>query len=151
MTTSLSQRLFLLLQYSVIITLLIVFRVAGVSIICLGIISQVASRSTNERPTDPHDPRLSAPHFNMPRRQHITLLMILGVSAFLGIFLVSFFRGIPEGARSADFIPSYAEPISGSVDEGLLHTEAKAPKLENATLKYVSLTVLSPWKILTVF
>tara|TARA_R110002060_G_scaffold33228_2_gene43966 strand:+ start:324 stop:557 length:234 start_codon:yes stop_codon:yes gene_type:complete len=77
--------------------------------------------------------------------------MILGVSAFLGIFLVSFFRGIPEGARSADFIPSYAEPISGSVDEGLLHTEAKAPKLENATLKYVSLTVLSPWKILTVF
>ncbi|KAH9215349.1 ERV/ALR sulfhydryl oxidase domain-containing protein [Leptodontidium sp. 2 PMI_412] len=71
----------------------------------------------------------------MPRRQHITLLMILGVSAFLGIFFISFFRGIPEGGRSADFLPSYAEPLSGHVDEGLLHTEAKAPKLENATLK----------------
>ncbi|CZT42892.1 related to ERV1 protein, mitochondrial precursor [Rhynchosporium secalis] len=71
----------------------------------------------------------------MPRRQHITLLMILGASAFLGIFFVTFFRGTPEGARSADFFLSREAPQSGHVDDNLLHTEAKAPKLENATLK----------------
>lgn len=71
----------------------------------------------------------------MPRRQHITVLMIVGVSAFLGILFVSFSRGV-EGTRHPDYLPSYQEPLSTHLEEGILHGEATAPKLENATLKY---------------
>jgi hypothetical protein len=73
--------------------------------------------------------------FKMARRQHITLLMLIAVSAFLGIFFVSIFRGQAEGTRHSGYLPSYTEQVSGYVDAGLLHGEATAPKLENATLK----------------
>lgn len=71
----------------------------------------------------------------MPRRQHITVLMIIGVSAFLGILFVSFFRGIEEGTRHPDFPSSYEGHKGVRVDQGILTGEATAPKLENATLK----------------
>jgi hypothetical protein len=73
--------------------------------------------------------------FKMARRQHITLLMLIAVSAFLGIFFVSISRGQAEGTQHSDYLPSYTEQVSGHVDAGLLHGEATAPKLENATLK----------------
>jgi hypothetical protein len=73
--------------------------------------------------------------FKMARRQHITVLMVIAVSAFLGIFFVSIFRGQAEGTRHPDYLPSYTEQVPGHVDAGLLHGEATAPKLENATLK----------------
>jgi hypothetical protein len=73
--------------------------------------------------------------FKMARRQHITLLMLIAVSAFLGIFFVSMFRGQAEGTRDPDYLPSYTGQLSGHVDAELLHGEATAPKLENATLK----------------
>lgn len=71
----------------------------------------------------------------MPRRQHVTVLMIIVISAFLGIFFVGFFRSLPIGTRHPDFAPSHDHP-SAHVAEGTLLGEAKAPKLENATLKY---------------
>jgi hypothetical protein len=74
----------------------------------------------------------------MPRRQHITLLTIIGVSAFLGFTFVSIFRSQAEGTRHADYLPSYTGPIGEvKIDDGILHGEATAPKLENATLKYI--------------
>ena len=78
---------------------------------------------------------ISITSFKMARRQHITLLMLIAVSAFLGIFFVSIFRGQAEGTQHSDYLPSYIEQVSGHVDAGLLHGEATAPKLENATLK----------------
>jgi FAD-linked sulfhydryl oxidase len=75
-----------------------------------------------------------------PRRQHFSVLMILGLSAFLAITFVLTFRRQAEGTRHPDYVPSYEEPI-GAIDEGVLHGTASAPKLENATLKY---TLRSP-------
>jgi hypothetical protein len=74
----------------------------------------------------------------MSRRQHITLLTIVGVFAFLAIFFVSIFRNEAEGTRQPDNL--YNGPNGGlKIDDGILHGEATAPKLENATLKYVFL------------
>jgi FAD-linked sulfhydryl oxidase len=71
----------------------------------------------------------------MPRRQHITLLTIVGVFALLAIFFVSIFRNQAEGTRHPDNL--YNGPNGGlKIDDGILHGEATAPKLENATLKY---------------
>lgn len=65
----------------------------------------------------------------MPRRNHLTLL-IIAVSAFLGISFVLAFRNQAEGTRH----PTYAQaPIP--VTDSILHGEATAHKLENATLK----------------
>ncbi|KAH6671069.1 FAD dependent sulfhydryl oxidase-like protein Erv2 [Halenospora varia] len=69
----------------------------------------------------------------MPRRQHITMLMILAISAFLGITFVLSFRSKAEGTRHPDYVPSYQQPVT--VEDGLLKGVATAPKLENATLK----------------
>jgi FAD-linked sulfhydryl oxidase len=69
----------------------------------------------------------------MPRRQHITVLMIVAISAFLGISFVLSFRGQPEGTRHPEYVPSYKDTVTA--DHGILHGEATAPKLENATLK----------------
>ncbi|KUJ22629.1 uncharacterized protein LY89DRAFT_607364 [Mollisia scopiformis] len=71
----------------------------------------------------------------MPRRQHITLLTFIGAAAFLGIFFVSIFRNQAEGTRHPDYLPSYQDQVDFNLDEGILHGEATAPKLENATLK----------------
>ncbi len=77
----------------------------------------------------------------MPRRQHITLLTLIGGAAFLAICFVSIFRSQAQGTRHPDYIPSYQEEHVGlNLDEGILHGEATAPKLENATLKYISWT-----------
>jgi len=66
------------------------------------------------------------------------LLTIIGVSAFLGITFISIFRSQAEGTRHPDYLPSYTGPIGAvKIDDGILHGEATAPKLENATLKYV--------------
>lgn len=72
----------------------------------------------------------------MARRQHITLLSLIGVSAIIAFFFVSIFRNQAEGTRHPDYQTSYAG-ASGAVkiDDGILHGEATAPKLENATLK----------------
>lgn len=78
------------------------------------------------------------PYREMPRRQHITLLTLIGGAAFLAIFFVSVFRNKAGGTRHSDYIPSYQESRVGlNLNEGILHGEATAPKLENATLKFV--------------
>jgi len=70
----------------------------------------------------------------MPRRQHITVLTIIGVAAFIVVCLVSTFRNKVEDTQS----PEYNLPGGAlKLDDGILHGEATAPKLENATLKYV--------------
>lgn len=71
----------------------------------------------------------------MPRRQHITLFMIFGVSAFIGLSFVLMLRGRP-GSYSNYLLPASKEPIL--VDNDILLGTATAPKLENATLKYLS-------------
>lgn len=71
----------------------------------------------------------------MPRRQHVTLLLLLGISAFLGLSFVLTLRGRPGSYNY--LLPASHEPIPVS-NEILLGT-ATAPKLENATLKYVPL------------
>jgi len=74
----------------------------------------------------------------MPRRQHITVLMIIVVSTFLGISFVLSFRSQSGGTRHPeyDYTAAAQEPVI--VDNGILHGTATAPKLENDTLKYVS-------------
>jgi hypothetical protein len=65
----------------------------------------------------------------MPRKNHFTVLLV-GVAAFLCIVFVLAFRGQAHGTRD----PSYQQVhVSGDV----LHGEATAQKLENATLKLV--------------
>ena len=71
----------------------------------------------------------------MPRRQHVTLAMLMAVSAFICITFILAFRGQAGETRHSDYAPSYQEPLA-AVDPGLLHGAASAPKLENATLKY---------------
>lgn len=73
----------------------------------------------------------------MPRRQHITLFTLIGAAAVLAIFFVSIFRNQAEGTRHPDYFPSYPDQADLNLDEGILRGEATAPKLENATLKYV--------------
>jgi FAD-linked sulfhydryl oxidase len=71
----------------------------------------------------------------MPRRQHVTLLAFIGAAAFLATLFVSVFRNQAEGTRHPDYIPSYVQQTGLHVVDGILHGEATAPKLENATLK----------------
>jgi hypothetical protein len=72
-----------------------------------------------------------------PRRQNLGVLMIIAVSAFLGLTFVLTFRNQAEGTRYPDYASSYQEPI-GTVDPSVLHGTASAPKLENATLKCIA-------------
>jgi hypothetical protein len=72
----------------------------------------------------------------MPRRQHITLFTLIGAAAVLAIFFVSIFRNQAEGTRHPDYLASHQD-LDLNLDEGILRGEATAPKLENATLKYV--------------
>lgn len=71
----------------------------------------------------------------MPRRQNITVFMIIAVSAFLGFIFVSSFRNQAQGTRHPDYAPSYQYQQDVNLDDGLLKGAATAPKLENATLK----------------
>jgi len=68
----------------------------------------------------------------MPRRQHVTVWMIIAVAVFLGITFVLTFRGGSEGSH-VDYAPVAQEPIL--MDDSILKGTATAPKLENATLK----------------
>lgn len=70
----------------------------------------------------------------MPRRQHVTFLAFVGAAAFVFLCFVSIFRLKPEGANS-EFVPSYTGQTGLHLPESILHGEATAPKLENATLK----------------
>lgn len=72
----------------------------------------------------------------MPRR----LLMLLGISVFLGFTFLMMFR-----SRSSSYT-NYLLPASQQeimVDNDILLGTATAPKLENATLKYVTLPMRS--------
>jgi len=80
----------------------------------------------------------------MPRRQHVTVLTIIAVSAFVGFSFVLMFRNLAQGTRHPDYDPfnvpygpsagvQEQEPVI--LDDGILHGAATAPKLENATLK----------------
>ena len=72
----------------------------------------------------------------MARRQHITLITLIGVSAIIVFFFISTFRNQAEGTRHPDYQASYNGPSGGvKIDHGILHGEATAPKIENATLK----------------
>jgi FAD-linked sulfhydryl oxidase len=72
----------------------------------------------------------------MPRRQHVTALLILGVVAIASIFFVSTFGMKSESARHSEYVSGITDQTGLHVAEGILHGEATAPKLENATLKY---------------
>lgn len=64
--------------------------------------------------------------------------MIIGAAAFLGVVFVSIFRGDPEGIGNPNNVLSYEKNSDlFHVDDGTLFGEAKAAKLENATLKFV--------------
>lgn len=74
--------------------------------------------------------------FKMPRRQHVTVLVMLAVAAFLTFSFVWTFgsKGVPAGQVAQDtYKPYFQEPVL--LDEGILTGTATAPKLENATLK----------------
>jgi len=66
----------------------------------------------------------------MPRRQHVTALFIIGVASFLVVSFILAFRGRPDGLNDISYFP---QPVI--VDSAILHGDATAPKLENATLK----------------
>ena len=72
-------------------------------------------------------------NFRMPRRQHVTLFVLLGISAFIGFSLLMMFRS-HSSSYASYIIPPSKEEIP--VDNEILLGEATAPKLENATLKY---------------
>src|SRR4051812_15325880 len=69
--------------------------------------------------------------FRMPRRQHITVLMVIALVAFIGGTLMLTFRG---GSSETSYVgPIRQEPVL--VEKEILLGTATAPKLENATLK----------------
>lgn len=71
----------------------------------------------------------------MPRRNNTLVLAVLGAAAFVALLCIS----ITQGADGSRFLPSsYQDAASLHLDEGILHGENKATKIENATLKYVS-------------
>jgi hypothetical protein len=76
-------------------------------------------------------------NFRMPRRQHVTLLMLLGISAFIGFSLLIMSRS-HSSSYTSYIIPASKEDIP--VENEILLGTATAPKLENATLKYVCQT-----------
>jgi len=62
--------------------------------------------------------------------------MIVGLAAFVGIVFVSTFSGQSQRiGLSGDILSNEKHTGHFNVDEGTLHGEAIAPKLENATLK----------------
>lgn len=91
----------------------------------------------------------------MARRQHFTLMLVLGFFACLTLFYL--FSGSPDRALSAPAVPvDVSAATHGSshppekqtvtdeeatidvngIPKGILSGESIAPKLENATLKY---------------
>jgi len=73
----------------------------------------------------------------MPRRQHITLLVLIGAATFLVITFILAFRG-NQGTES-DYSSTFQDPLD--LDEGVLHGVATAAKIGNETLKYVYYSV----------
>jgi hypothetical protein len=74
----------------------------------------------------------------MPRRQHIAVIVMLALAAFLTFSFVWTFGGkTGEGQLAYDkYTPLVQEPVL--LDEGILLGEATTSALENATLKCAS-------------
>lgn len=87
----------------------------------------------------------------MARRQHLTVSLLLGVCLFFSI--TYFFSGssshhvdripAPMGESPAESRAEFKVDL-GDVPASLLEGESIAPKLENATLKYVSPSPFCP-------
>lgn len=82
----------------------------------------------------------------MARRQHLTATILLAVVLF---FSISYFLSGSSShdvdrilASVADSKPEFKVDLSG-MPASLLDGESIAPKLENATLKYVSVYILT--------
>ena len=75
--------------------------------------------------------------------------MIIALSTFLGISLLLAFRGRPDDSSLESAVPQYKGQVT--VDQGILHGEATAAKLENATLKFAPFLrcVDCVWVVLT--
>jgi hypothetical protein len=77
---------------------------------------------------------------NMPRRQHVSVMMVIAFCAFIGITLVlSSRKGAgteTDGPVTAEFAAANQQALS--ISDGILKGENKAAKIENATLKYVT-------------
>lgn len=78
----------------------------------------------------------------MARRNNLSTALIIAVSVFLGISFILTFRNQPEDNRHVDYV-AHPEPVA-QLDTGILKGVATAPKLENATLKYVPRSVFAP-------
>jgi FAD-linked sulfhydryl oxidase len=75
----------------------------------------------------------------MPRRQHLNYGFV--AAAFLCITLFFLVRHSTPGAGQTDFVAGGDLPLDKTpivVSDAVLNGAATAPKLENATLKYVS-------------
>jgi FAD-linked sulfhydryl oxidase len=75
----------------------------------------------------------------MPRRQHVTVFMMIALAAILTFSFVWTFSSKAEETSLPDYdayTPLAQEPVL--LDDGILRGAATAPKLENATLKYAS-------------
>lgn len=71
--------------------------------------------------------------FKMPRRQHLTIWMIIAVAGFLGITFMFTFGGRSDATVHTDYAAVPQEPII--LGDDILKGTATAAKLENATLK----------------
>ncbi|KAI1004311.1 hypothetical protein K3495_g3901 [Podosphaera aphanis] len=79
----------------------------------------------------------------MPRRPHASLMMMTLLFVFFGFILIWRYRYHVE-VVAPDSVPFYKDAVA--VDQGILHGEAKAAKLENATVK--AELGRSAWKLL---
>jgi hypothetical protein len=82
----------------------------------------------------------------MPRRQHLNYGFV--AAAFVCIILFFLVRHSTPGIGQTDFVAGGELPLDKTpivVDDAVLHGAATAPKLENATLKYVKGKDLRFW------
>jgi hypothetical protein len=70
----------------------------------------------------------------MPRRQHLSVLVVIAFCAFIGIAFVLSSQKETDGPPTAEFVVANQQALS--VSDGILKGENKAAKIENATLKY---------------
>lgn len=86
----------------------------------------------------------------MTRRQHLSAIVVLAIVAFFSVSYL-FSSGIRDGTSShsapaplvKDSTPAAAFDI-GTIDSNILVGGSIAPKLENATAKYVTPRIASP-------
>lgn len=80
----------------------------------------------------------------MVRRQQLVVVLIIVVAGILGTAFILPFRNSASGTRRPDYNSSPALVVQDDVAEGVLHGMATAAKIENATLKYVTLCMGYP-------